>query len=272
MDPRQPSRPNRLFARSLSSAAGGAGDSSSTLNDAEAAAADSQPLGLFGIAGLRVPQDFARLAREAELLCDDKRHQIVHNAESPSVHKLHMMDDISDSICRVMDAAELCRSVHPEAVWREWSTAAYAHLAEYIQRLNSDQALYRALDDVLSAKDATTSLGEEEFIMGTQLRDDMKRNGVHLDDERRAEFTALQAEIVELSSRFMQNIGQVPHDAEGRVQVPAAALHMLPASVRSSAVRSYDGLWSVPCDRHSAGAVLKWVRDGEVRRCASTHA
>ena len=65
----------------------------------------------------------ARAAEQAVSVCQEKRDEIVRLSDAPSASTIHMMDDISDAICRVMDAAELCRSVHPEPARRRLSPA-----------------------------------------------------------------------------------------------------------------------------------------------------
>ena len=72
--------------------------------------------------------------------CDRLLETIV--AAPPSAHLLHLMDEMSEQLCRVMDAAELCRNVHPDPAWRASSTDVYAFLAGYIQELNVKTSEY----------------------------------------------------------------------------------------------------------------------------------
>ena len=134
--------------------------------------------GLFAIDGLHTPDDFIRLASTAVDSCESLLEALT--GAPPSARVLHLMDEMSEQLCRVMDAAELCRNVHPDPAWQRSSNAVYAHLASFIQRLNSTPELHAKLVAVLTEDAVASTLCPEERIVATQLREDMERNGVHL--------------------------------------------------------------------------------------------
>jgi Zn-dependent oligopeptidase len=149
------------------------------------------------------------------------------------------------------------------AGWRASSHKAYAELAEYIQYLNSNRALYTALAQTLAEAECTGNASEEELIVARQLKDDMERNGVHLDVAKRAEFAAVQAELVDLNGAFMQNIYQ----AKSTLELPVAKLSALPLGVRRLArVLPGGASAQIPADRATASEVLKQANDADVRR------
>ena len=215
--------------------------------------------GLFAIPGLHNPHDFVSLARDAVTFCDRLLETIV--AAPPSAHLLHLMDEMSEQLCRVMDAAELCRNVHPDPDWQNSSNAVYAHLASYIQNLNSTPELHSKLASILSHDRIAATLSAEERIVATQLQDDMERNGVHLPVQQRQRYAALQAEVLELSSAFMENAASA-----NTLVISAARLGSLPGHVQSAFTITADGQGAVVCDRATSSRLLKSVADGQLRR------
>ena len=139
------------------------------------------------------------------------------------------MDEMSEQLCRVMDAAELCRNVHPDPHWRNSSNAVYAHLAAFIQRLNSAPELHAKLSAVLAEDAVASTLCPEERIVATQLQEDMERNGVHLPPAERQRYGELQSELLQLSSEFMENAA-----AANTLVLSAAQMDDLPRTVQNS--------------------------------------
>ena len=122
---------------------------------------------------------------------------------------LHQLDDISKAVCNVIDAAELCRSVHASHEWREAASYAFAVLSDYIRLLNADTTLYRALQLVAkSSRDNAQSwqLSEEEGRFAVLLQAEFERDGIHLSDEKREQVRDLQNRITHLESSFSHNL------------------------------------------------------------------
>ena len=132
---------------------------------------------LFSLPGLSHPSDFAKLGERAIRDCNSIRQELAaslneedggNNNERVQKAKrtLHLLDDISNVVCTVIDAAELCRSTHATQQWRNGASDAFGILSEYIGSLNADESLYRSLrrfvfnDDV---KD-TTATGSCEIL------------------------------------------------------------------------------------------------------------
>jgi hypothetical protein len=69
-------------------------------------------VGLYGYEGLMEPQGFRGLVREAIETTEGIIHDIRHAV--PSVATVRGLDDISNTVCTVLDAAELCRNTHPD--------------------------------------------------------------------------------------------------------------------------------------------------------------
>eukprot|EP00850_Spirogloea_muscicola_P000473 SM000002S05553 [mRNA] locus=s2:783677:788558:- [translate_table: standard] len=224
--------------------------------------------GLFGYEELREARGFRRMVRDAiaksEGLIEDVR------TTQPSVEVVRKLDNISNTVCLVLDAAELCRNVHSDrsAISREYveeADKAFMELSQYVQKLNTSKVLYTALISSIS----TLSPSSEAFRVATMLQLDFERGGIHLPETTMERVDKLQTTILSLGGMFNANIV-----AEcGQVDVfPASKLRALPESIKAmlrtsvgDAVRQKGGL-CVPTDPVVVPAVLKWVADPEVRK------
>jgi len=73
--------------------------------------------GLYGFAELKEPGDWMHLARSAVARCQEIIVDVAHTP--PSAKVIQQMDDISDAVCQVHDAAEFCRNSHTDPAWRK---------------------------------------------------------------------------------------------------------------------------------------------------------
>ncbi|KAL7509494.1 hypothetical protein ACHAXN_006480 [Cyclotella atomus] len=186
---------------------------------------------LFSLPNLSHPQDFLTLSRLATESCDKIRKSLAASLQSPpnpdvtlqesiqqAKRTLHQLDDISNEVCTVIDACELCRSVHASPEWRRAAGDAFGMLSEYIGALNADERLYLSLRrwvfDDLDCKDAESSsergvvqhLPPEYKRMAHAMRKEFERDGIHLSYNEREEARELNNVIVGLESLFSSNI------------------------------------------------------------------
>ncbi|MEW5313109.1 MAG: hypothetical protein WDW38_004701 [Sanguina aurantia] len=61
------------------------------------------------------------------------------------------MDDISDQLCRVYDAAECCRNIHSDQRWRQAAGRACGQLGAYINEVNHHEGLFLKLQATLDS-------------------------------------------------------------------------------------------------------------------------
>ena len=166
--------------------------------------------GLFSIPDLRNPTDFVTMASETMSTCDSLRRDLSRD-DSPvsttarATEILHMLDDISKTVCNVIDAAELCRCVHSSSEWRDSAGKAFCILSDYIGQLNADTTLYRALTRVTTSP-VFCDLTEEEQRFATLLQAEFERDGIHLPDEDRHQVRELQNHVTRLETLFTENI------------------------------------------------------------------
>jgi len=210
--------------------------------------AQSPHAGLFSIPELQRPQDFSKLTKKAIQECNQLRNSVAQtvnnnansNGISSSAHDaiqlLHQLDDISKAVCNVIDAAELCRSVHADPLWREAATQAFAQLSDYIAQLNADTTLYHALQLVTQSPYYTNTnsstdglLSEEDKRFAMLLQAEFERDGIHLTEEQREEVRELQNQITQLESSFHHNLLYSEHPFA--VKNSAAVTQVIPMQV-----------------------------------------
>lgn len=189
--------------------------------------------GLFSIPELQHPDDFATMTQAAIRNGNRLRSTVAamaataystssndsyshSNTENRRLLLLHQLDDISKIVCNVIDAAELCRSVHVDAKWRDAAQTAYTQLAAYIGILNADTSLYRALTmlertsgaavDNDNKKNTQQLESEEQDRFAKLLRAEFERDGIHLPDAQRAQVQELQSQITQLEGSFSFNL------------------------------------------------------------------
>jgi intermediate peptidase len=61
-------------------------------------------------------------------------------------------DDISETLCKVVDPAELCRNVHSSPHFREAASQVVETISSYINQLNTNPVLYSVLHNITNDK------------------------------------------------------------------------------------------------------------------------
>lgn len=250
---------------------------------------DARPPALFGLPDLVRPSDFLALAREAMRECDAVRRALASSLSSDdggdslplsdaeklrrARRTLHRLDDISNLVCSVIDAAELCRSVHASPEWRRGANDAFGMLSEYIGNLNADANLYRSLRRFVFCDDDAANRSADGFAsareddengngshaggMGTGLlermppeyrrmahamRREFERDGIHLTYTKREEARELNNVIVGLESLFTNNITEKTkfYRVEGEAMVREVD-RIVPRHVLGQLVRHPEG-------------------------------
>ncbi len=172
----------------------------------------SPAVGLFSLPNLHKPSDFLTLASDAVSTCNDLRQQIQNSLETKHLspqETLFLLDDISNTVCSVIDASELCRSVHASPQWREAASNAFHLLSEYIAELNADECLYQSLIPITTDADVMNhQLDEEERRMAIMLQKEFERDGIHLSKVERDEVRKLSGFVTQLETMFSNNLLQ----------------------------------------------------------------
>ena len=238
--------------------------------------------GLFSIPELQHPRDFLQLASTAMAEGDAlralvRRDHAATTTTDPSTNLtqartlLFRLDRISQTVCNVIDAAELCRSVHADPHWREAAHQAFGVVADYIAQLNSDADLYHALVEQVTRHRTTilNQLSQEEVRLAILLQQEFERDGIHLPEAQRAMVRTMVGHVTELESLFQRNLVQF----QRTLTVPASTVHSVlsPSILESVGVTreqyNHDkDTVTVPHDAQVLQSLLKYSHSSSLRR------
>lgn len=140
-----------------------------------AASSSSSCSGLFGVPYLHAPQDFSHLAREAV----KQARKDINHLKTSKVRVVRGLDDISNDLCGVADAAELCRNVHPDDLWVEHANDAVTMVAEFMNEVNLDRDIFLLL------RSAPDEDNKELAAVQKHMRESMEHEGVGLAHEQK---------------------------------------------------------------------------------------
>lgn len=228
--------------------------------------------GLFSIPSLRNPSDFVTMASDAMSTCDTLRQELQSVPNEPvgstgrATEILHMLDDISKTVCSVIDAAELCRCVHSSPEWRDAASKAFAILSDYIGQLNADTTLYQALTQVTTSS-VFNELAEEEQRFAILLQAEFERDGIHLPDEERHQVRELQNHVTRLESLFTENIthSKKYFQADASWVEPIIPKNVLEAHV-PQATTDKPGTVTLSTEQHISNTLGKYSDNPALRR------
>jgi intermediate peptidase len=229
--------------------------------------------GLFSIPGLHTPADFRRLTKEAMLKSDDLREGIPVDTQhltskSHAIDTLYQLDQISKTICNVIDAAELCRSAHASQEWREVANETFQQLQQYIGALNADRRLYHALGMV--EDQYGDELTEEEARFCFLLQREFELDGIHLADEQREKVQVLHEHVVTLETLWMTNITNSHKQYWLDENAATVVEQILPRHVLEANGAVYDDTGSGTSTSSSSSSRLQIVADSPIAHSISS--
>ncbi|KAM1231890.1 hypothetical protein ACFX13_042515 [Malus domestica] len=231
--------------------------------------------GLYGFDHLKSPKGFQRFVDDA---IERSGELVAYIAGMPSsAEVVRAMDEISDTVCSVLDSAELCRNSHPDREFVEEATKASMRMSEYLHFLNTNHTLYNA---VKKAEQEGQLLTAEAQRVAHFLRLDFEKGGIHLSDEKLDRVNELNIEISKLCRQFNINIDtdQGAVDIFPASRIPQNLHHLLKPIYRSTSVISRESLrpranmnekgFRITTDPHTLSCVLQGAQDDEVRKMA----
>ncbi|KAK8587191.1 hypothetical protein V6N13_086193 [Hibiscus sabdariffa] len=236
---------------------------------------NSSPTGLYGFDHLKSPKGFQRFVDDA---IERSAELVDYISGMPSsVEIIRAMDEISDTVCSVVDSAELCRQTHPARGFVEEANKASMRINEYLHFLNTNHTLYNA---VKKAEQDGHSLTAEARRAALHLRVDFEKGGIHLPSGQLDRVNQLNMSALKLCREYGENIMVDP----GHVDVfPASCIprqiqHLLKPIYRLTSGVSKESLGSFD-DEQEKGfriiteprtlfSVLQWTADEQVRKMA----
>lgn len=98
-----------------------------------------QETGLYGFHHLKTPKGFQRFVDDAIERSNELVAYISGMPPAPDI--IRGMDEISDTVCSVIDSAELCRHTHPDREFVKEASNASLRISEYLHVSISTQII-----------------------------------------------------------------------------------------------------------------------------------
>ncbi|XP_061372981.1 mitochondrial intermediate peptidase, mitochondrial isoform X2 [Gastrolobium bilobum] len=233
----------------------------------------SLPTGLYGFHHLNTPKGFQSFVDDA---IQRSGELISYISTRPSASEImKTMDEISDTVCSVVDSAELCRHTHPDREFVEEAGKASMKINEYIHYLNTNRDLY---DAVKKAEQECHILSNEAQRGVRNLRIDMERGGIHLCPEKLDQINMLNIEISQLCREYNENIVMDPGtvDIYPSSRIPKNLHYLVKPISRSESLITTDKSGSrgtlkekgfqITTDPQTLASLLQFSSDDEVRK------
>ncbi|XP_068634828.1 mitochondrial intermediate peptidase, mitochondrial [Aristolochia californica] len=230
-------------------------------------AAESAETGLYGFELLKTPKGFRWFADEAIQRSGELVSYI--SRLPPSAEIVRAMDEISDTVCSVVDSAELCRNTHPNREFVEEANNACTKMYDYLHTLNTKHDLYNA---VIRAEQSGNLQTEEAQKAAHTLRIDFEKGGIHLCAEKLDRVNQLNNEIARLGREFSENIAIDPGsvDVYPASHIPKSIQHLLRPIHRNTSGtvnhQSKEKGFRIRTDPGTLSTVLKWTADDDIRK------
>lgn len=233
-----------------------------------------QETGLYGFHHLKTPKGFQRFVDDAIERSNELVAYISGMPPAPDI--IRGMDEISDTVCSVIDSAELCRHTHPDREFVKEASNASLRISEYLHYLNTNHCLYNA---VIKAEQDAHLLTDEARRTAEYLRIDFEKGGIHLCQEKLDRVNQLNIDIVQLCREFSENIiidpGHV--DIYPASRIPKKLHHLVKPIYRNSSgafteslqqgIRNEKGFRLVT-EPNNLCSILQWASCDEVRKMA----
>ncbi|KAK7334487.1 hypothetical protein VNO80_26244 [Phaseolus coccineus] len=165
----------------------------------------SASTGLYGFPHLKTAKGFQSFVDEAIQRSGELISYIC--TKQPAAEVMRAMDEISDTVCSVIDSAELCRHTHPNREFVEEASKASMRINEYLHYLNTNRDLY---DAIKKAERECHMLSEEAKRGVRNLRVDFERGGINLCSEKLDRVNTLNIEMSHLCREYNENIVMDP--------------------------------------------------------------
>ncbi|PVU95079.1 hypothetical protein BB561_002040 [Smittium simulii] len=164
----------------------------------------SSSVGLFMDSRFQSPSDFISSAKNAISKSDKLVSRIlsaISIQDRLTVTKL--FDQLSDTLCQIMDAAEVIRQVHTTSDWKNSAEQTYSIMLDYMNNLNTHFELYQKIKQVNTDPSTSSLLSGLERQVGKIFLEDFEKSGIHLDKASHEAFVQLNNRINSYSRQFM---------------------------------------------------------------------
>ena len=215
--------------------------------------------GFAGLNGLNNAEDFLPVAREAVKKTDGLISRIGH--VPPGAEVVEVLDEISDSVCRVADVANFCYSNHPDENWRSHSVRALQFLIQYIGKLNTNEQLFTALQASLAARSSSVKWTSETQIVAESLHREFVNCGMGSNKSQDVQ-EHISAEHA-LTMKFQRCVAEHKEVHPLTLKDPS----VLPDPLRNRCVQ-HQGQYHLPITPSHYMAIVHSVGDEDLRKRA----
>ena len=223
--------------------------------------------GLFQNRFLKQPMGFTWFAKEMRAQCERLVHEVLQASSTEQYKDIpRKLDLLSDSLCRVLDAADFVRATHPDDHFQRSATEAYTYLWEYMNVLNTTPGLKAQLQKALSTLEVASSWNEEEVSVARILLRDFSNSAIDLPEKDRQRFIQLSNDIKRLGNKFLEEM----RPATSYIQFQSKNARGLDPTLIHR-YKTNRGEITLPIGSDGAHKALGSIEDEEVRRAIYSH-
>ncbi|OJJ45922.1 hypothetical protein ASPZODRAFT_143788 [Penicilliopsis zonata CBS 506.65] len=156
---------------------------------------------------------------------------------------------------------EIYQYVEPEKELRDASRAATEQWYSFASEVTSREDLFRGIEAVKKSQEASGSLNAAESHYLDRLYGTYRRNGVHLDAEKKKTFQTLQQRMEHLAAECRSNLAE---DSTG-VWFTESELEGVPETYLSRLKRNNEGMRFVGLKQADMEVIMKQAANGTTR-------
>lgn len=175
------------------------------------------------------------------------------------------LDQLSDTLCRVIDLCEFIRSVHPDNNFVKAAQKCHEEMFEFMNILNTDVELCQKLEHVLTDPNIVPNLSQEEIKVGNILLEDFKKSGIYMNPETRNQFISISQDISVIGQDFINNVDTIP---DSYINIPVKRLDKDEVSpvVLNQLSKDITGYYyKIPCYGSIPFILLRTCRNEDIR-------
>jgi len=193
--------------------------------------------GLFGIDELKTPLGWEKLYNKHVDIINNHLNDLISNKITSKssfkdlVTAIYRMDEISRSVCAVMDPAELCRSVHPDETFKLTANQIYQDMFIFVNKLNTNKDMYLNMVSIKNHGEFN-NLRDDYKIFVNEMVKESEINGIHLESKLRDKVNSLKEKIHYSGMEYIQEIQSFDMNLDNLeyLKVPGSLLQGLPSS------------------------------------------
>ena len=164
--------------------------------------ASKQATGLLGYPLFSTAQGFFHCWFLCEIHCKDLVDQIL--SSPPGIGTLKLFDDLSNAICVYADCVKFIAENAPNDKIARAAIVCNANAHEYVEKLNTNVDLYRAIKAISEDSETVASFNDEDITALHSFLHDMELSGIHLPADIRQSYIQYMSEISRAGGNFLQ--------------------------------------------------------------------